>query len=84
LTPKTRLVVSDARKCEEAIFKQTREKRMILQVLDRLPLCVQQRLYSVDDLIAVGEEQLEKLDVRVERRNRFHQAKCRAILQKIV
>jgi hypothetical protein len=41
-------------------------------------------LYSFDDLIAMGEEQLEQFDVRVERRNRFHQAKCRAILQKIV
>ena len=76
--------MSDARKCEEAIFKQTREKQLVLQIWDGLPLRVQQRLYSVDDLIAMGEEQLEKLDVRVERRNRFHHAKCRAILQKIV
>ncbi len=67
LTSKTRLVVGDASECEEAILKVTRQKGTVLQVLDRLSLGVQQPLYSLDDFIAMGQEQLEKFDMRVKR-----------------
>src|SRR5499427_857018 len=67
LTSKTRLVASDASDCEEAILKVTRKKVTILQVLDRLALGVQQPLYSLDDFIAMAQEQLEKFDMRVKR-----------------
>ena len=67
LTSKTRLVAGDASECEEAILKVTRQKATVLQVLDRLSLGVQQPLYSLDDFIAMGQEQLEKFDMRVKR-----------------
>ena len=67
LTSKTRLVVGDPRECEEAILKVTRQKGTVLQVLDRLSLGVQQPLYSLDDFIAMGQEQLEKFDMRLKR-----------------
>ena len=67
LTSKTRLVAGDASECEEAILKVTRQKGTVLQVLDRLSLGVQQPLYSLDDFIAMGQEQLEKFDMRVKR-----------------
>jgi hypothetical protein len=35
--------------------------------LERLSLGVQQALYSLDDLIAVGQEELEKFDMLVKR-----------------
>ena len=67
LTSKTRLVAGDASECEEAILKVARQKGTVLQVLDRLSLGVHQPLYSLDDFIAMGEEQLEKFDMRVKR-----------------
>ena len=45
----------------------TRQERPVLQVLERLPLSVQQPLYSLDDLIALGQEKSEKVDVRFKR-----------------
>ena len=67
LTSKTRLVAGDAGECEEAILEVTRQKGTVLQVLDRLSLGVQQPLYSLDDFIAMGQEQLEKFDMRLKR-----------------
>src|SRR5215467_2837331 len=67
LSSKTRLVAGDASECEEAILKMTRQKRRVLQVLNRLSLGVQQSLNSLDDFIAMGEEELEKFDMRVKR-----------------
>jgi hypothetical protein len=67
LTSKTRLVGRDASESEEAILKVMRQKGTVLQVLDRLSLGVQQPLYSLDDFIAMGQEQLEKFDMRVKR-----------------
>src|SRR5262249_34203918 len=75
LTSKTRLVPSDASDCEEAILKVTRQKGTVLQVLDRLSLGVQQRLYSLDDFFAMGQEQLEKFDMRV--KQHLAKALCR-------
>jgi hypothetical protein len=65
LTSKTRLIVRDASECEEAIRKVTRQKGTVLLVLKRLSLGVQKPLYSLDDFIAMGQEQLEKCDMRV-------------------
>src|SRR4030095_628337 len=42
------------------------------QIWDRLSLGVQQPLYSLDDFIAVGKEQLKKFDVRVKRQFAHH------------
>ena len=67
LASKTSLVAGDVGESEEAIFKVTRQKGTVLQVLDRLLLGVQQPLYSFDDFIAMGQEQLEKFDMRVKR-----------------
>jgi hypothetical protein len=67
LTSKTRLVAGDARECEEAILKVTRQKGSVLLVLDRLSLGVQQALYSLDDFIAMDQEKLEKFDMGVKR-----------------
>src|SRR5687768_8009825 len=67
LTSETRLVAGDASECEEAILKETRQKGTVLQILDRLSLGVQQPLYSLDDFIATGQEQVEKFDMRVKR-----------------
>src|SRR5262245_43565750 len=60
-TSKTRLVAADA--SVEAILKMTRQKGAVLLELNRLSLGVQQPLYSFDDFIAMGHEQLEKFDM---------------------
>jgi hypothetical protein len=65
LTSKKRLAVCDAGECEEAILKVARQKGNVLQELDRLALGVQQPLYSLDDFIAMDQEELEKFDLRV-------------------
>jgi hypothetical protein len=59
--------VGDASEREEAILEVTIETGTVLQVLDRLALGVQQRLDSLDDLIAMGQEESEKLDVCLKR-----------------
>lgn len=68
LTSKTSLFVGDAREREEAIREITGQKRTGAQVFGRLSLGVQQPLYSLDNFAATGEEELEKLDVSLERR----------------
>jgi hypothetical protein len=67
LTAETRLVAGDARESKEAILEVTRKQGTVLPVLGRLSLGVQQPLYSLDDFIAMDQEQLEKFDMRVER-----------------
>ncbi len=67
LTSKTSLVVGDPSEREEAILEVTRQKGTVLQVLDRLSLGVQHALYSLDDFIATGQEQLENFDMRLKR-----------------
>jgi len=62
-TSKTRLAVSDPRKCEEAILNVTRQKGTVLQVVERLSLGVQHPLYSLDDVSPMGQEELEKFDM---------------------
>jgi len=73
-TSKTRLAVSDPRECEEAIVTVTRQKGTVLQVMDRLSLGVQHPLYSVDDVSAMGQEELEKFDIRL----KWHLARTRS------
>ena len=65
LTSKMRLAVGDARECEEAILKVTRQKRTVLEVFDWLSLGVQYSLYSLDDVIAMGQEEAEEFDMRL-------------------
>jgi hypothetical protein len=48
---------------EEGIFEVARQTRAVLQVFSRLALSVEQVLYSLDEVVAMGEEELEKLDV---------------------
>jgi hypothetical protein len=52
------LAVGDPGECEEAILEVTRQKRAVLQVLDRLSPGVQYPLYPLDDAIAMGQEEL--------------------------
>jgi hypothetical protein len=60
------LSVGDPVEWEEAILEVTRQKRAVLQVRDRLSLGVQNPLYALDDLIAMGEEELEEFDMCLE------------------
>jgi hypothetical protein len=45
----------------------TRQKGIVLQVLDRPSLGVHYPLYSLDDVIAMGQEELEKFDMCLKR-----------------
>jgi hypothetical protein len=65
LIPKTRLVAGEAGKREEALLEFTRQKGNVLQVSDRPSSGVQQPFYTLDDFIAMGQEQLEEFDMRV-------------------
>src|SRR5580704_2117901 len=67
LAAKMRLVVGDRRKCEEAILEVTRQKRTVLQIVARVSLGVEQPLYSLDDLVTVDQEHLQKTDMRPKR-----------------
>jgi hypothetical protein len=67
LTPEARLVIGDPGECEEAILEVTRQQGTILQVIGRLSLRVQYRLYSLDDFIAMGQEGSEKFNVCLKR-----------------
>ena len=67
LTSKTRLAVGDPSECEEAILEVTRQQGTVLQVFDRLSLGVQHILDALDDLIAMGQEELEKFDMCLKR-----------------
>jgi hypothetical protein len=63
LTSETRLAVGDTGEGEEAILNVTRQKGTVLQVFDRPSLSVQYCLYSLDDFIAMSQEELEKFDM---------------------
>jgi hypothetical protein len=69
LPSEKRLAVGEARKREEAILEVTRQKGTVSQVLDRLSLGVQHALYSFDELIATGQEELEKFDMCLKRKH---------------
>ncbi len=61
------MVVSASREREEAILEIPGQQGTVLQVLERSSLGVQQSLYSLDDLIAVVQERVEKFDMRRKR-----------------
>src|SRR5262245_40959530 len=65
LTAKTRLALGGPN--EEAILTVTREQLVVLQILGRLSLSIQQRFDALDDVSSTGEKELEKLDVRLKR-----------------
>src|SRR5262249_29196360 len=67
LTFEAGLVVCDVSECEETILEVTRQQETVLQIMGRLALGIQQPLYSLDDFIAMGQEQSEKFDMRVKR-----------------
>jgi hypothetical protein len=67
LTSKARLARGDPSEREEAILEVTRQKGTVLLIFDRLSLGVQQPLYSVDDVITMGQEELEKFDMCLKR-----------------
>jgi hypothetical protein len=67
LTSKTRLAVGDPGEREEAILEVTGQKGTVLEVLGRPSLRVQNPLNSLDEFIAMGQEELEKFDVCVKR-----------------
>jgi hypothetical protein len=53
--------------CKEAILEMAGQKRLILQVLDRLSLGVQNGLYALDDIFAMRQKQSQQLDVYLKR-----------------
>jgi hypothetical protein len=59
--------VSEPREREEAILKVTRQQGAVLPVFDRLSLGVQHPLDSLDDVIALGQKELEEFDVCLKR-----------------
>jgi hypothetical protein len=63
LTSKTRLAVGDPSEREKAILKVTRQQGAVLEVFDRLSLGVQHSLDSLDDVIAMGQEEVEEFDL---------------------
>jgi hypothetical protein len=65
LTSETQLTVGDPTDCVEAILNVTSQERTVSQVFDRLSLCVQHSLQLLDDVVAMGQEKLEHLDVRL-------------------
>ncbi|MEP7306590.1 MAG: hypothetical protein ABJA98_13820 [Acidobacteriota bacterium] len=67
LISKARLAVGDAGEREETIFKVTRQNGRVPQVLDRPALGVQQSLDSLDDVIAMGQEEVQEVDVGLKR-----------------
>jgi hypothetical protein len=63
LTSKARLAVGDTSEREDAIFKMTEQKGTVPQICDRLSLGVQHSLYSLDDVVAMSQEEVEEFDV---------------------
>ena len=74
LTSKTRVALADPSEREEAILKVMGQQGTVLQVFDRLSLGVQHSLYSLDDVIAMGQEEVEEVDMCLKR----HLAKMRS------
>ncbi len=49
--------------CKEAILEMAGQKRVVLQVPDRLSLGVQNGLYALDDIFAMRQKQSQQLNV---------------------
>jgi hypothetical protein len=67
VTSKTRLAVSDASECEEAILEVARQQGTVLQVFERLSSGVQYPLNSLDDIITTSQEECEQVDMCLKR-----------------
>ena len=84
---KASLVAGNAGEREEAILKVARQQATVLPILERLSLRVQQPLDARDDGVAMRQEELEKLDMRLERHARDRsnqiQPKPRAIVPRM-
>jgi hypothetical protein len=63
----TSLARGDCGACKEAIVEMAGQKRLVLQVLDRLSLGVQKGLYALDDLYAMRQKQPQELNVCLKR-----------------
>jgi hypothetical protein len=70
LNSKARLAGGDTSECEEAVLEVVRQKGTVPQVLNRLSLGVQHGFYSLDDVIATSQEEIEELDMGL----KLHQA----------
>jgi hypothetical protein len=53
LASETSLAGGDRCPCKEAILEMAGQNRLVLQVLDRLSLGVQNGLYALDDIFAI-------------------------------
>jgi hypothetical protein len=51
----------------EAVLKVPRQKGAVSQVFERLSLGVQYSLYSLDDVIAMGQKELQKFEMCLKR-----------------
>jgi hypothetical protein len=67
LTPETRLAAGHPGQGKEAVLEEIGQQNIVLQILDRLALGVQHPLYSLDDVTAMVEEELEQLEMCLER-----------------
>jgi len=56
LAPETSLAGGGPNACKEAILEIARQKRVVLQVPDRLSLSVQNGLYALDDTFTMREK----------------------------
>ena len=61
------LAGGDRSACKEAILEMAGQKRLVLQVPDRLSLGVQNGLYALDDIFAMRQKQSQQLDVCLKR-----------------
>ena len=67
LASETFLAGGDRSACKEAILEMAGQKRVVLQVPDRLSLGVQNGLYALDDIFAMRQKQSQQLDVCLKR-----------------
>jgi hypothetical protein len=63
----TFLAVGGSSACKEAILEMAGQKRVVLQVPDRLSLGVQNGLYALDDIFPMRQKQSQQLDVCLKR-----------------
>ena len=67
LASETSLAGGDRSACKEAILEMAGQKRLVLQVPDRLSLGVQNGFYALDDIFAMRQKQSQQLDVCLKR-----------------
>jgi hypothetical protein len=67
LASETSLAGGDRSACKEAILEMPGQKRLVLQIPDRLSLGVQNGLYALDDIFAMRQKQSQQFDVCLKR-----------------